>query len=241
MGATPEHQPAATRPLYAIGIVASPVRMGRARSLAMNTEADIIVCDDRKRGERWCHTEALRQLATLDADWCVLLEDDALPIDDFRPSLSRALADTQPAIISLYLGQGRWAGSITLDPGPVQAIVNHAEATNARWIDSHPLWHAVALAVPTMWAQSLTTWLDTHPTAHTEQATNGWTKAHGRSTRYTWPSLVDHGTGPSVLPHPYAEETPRVAWRTGPWPDADAQPQGAQSSSPKASEPAPRT
>ena len=146
--------------LYSLGIVAHPSRRDMAETLAAQVAADLTVYDNNHQGERWCHTETLRQLATLDSDWCVWLEDDAQPIEDFRASLHRALTSTRPAIVSLYLGTGNWAGVPRSQAATITELIETADRTDAHWITTNALYHAVGICVPTAWAPSLITHLE---------------------------------------------------------------------------------
>jgi hypothetical protein len=47
-----------------------------------------------------------------------------------------------------------------------------------------------------------------------DQRIGVWYRNQMRPVRYTWPSLVDHADGPSLLAD-RARTVPRVAWRVG--------------------------
>lgn len=208
-------RPIAT-PTIAVGIVAHPLRRDMAEGLAAQIEADVVVYDIDGRGERWCHTHTLRRLAATGADWLVLSEDDALPIDDFRPSLARALSDTHPAIVSLYIGQGNWVGLIPRKGSIVERLVAQARRTRASWIDHPRLFHGVAIAIPNAWAAAIIDALE-DSVRSSDRTIGEWAIANGRPVRYTWPSLVDHRNGPTLIEGAGERKPNRVAWQVGAW------------------------
>jgi len=148
------------------------------------------------------------------SDFCLVLEDDAVPVEDFRHQLAAALAVAPTPIVSLYLGRG-YIGDTQLS-----ASVRRAEATGSHWLlADHRLLHAVGLAVRRELLPSMITELSRR--THLPRARSGpidhmlgqWARRNHHEVAYTVPSLVDHADGPSlVMRH---RRAPRTAWRTG--------------------------
>jgi len=176
----------------AIGIVAQPARRDMAEELAKQVDADLIVVDEDGQGERWCHQEALRRLIKTGADWLVMLEDDALPVDDFLPKLATALEMEPPGIVSAYLGTGRWSGEhMEVHEPRLRAMIDHADMTGAKWITADRLWHAVAVAIPLTLAPAVLAYIE-NDGAHTDKAIGYWCIETRTPVHYCHPSLVDH-------------------------------------------------
>lgn len=201
---------------YAIGIVAHPKRQTQAEQLAHQVGAQVLVFDTETRGEQWCHQQTLRQLIeTTDADWLILIEDDAIPCADFRNVLETYLSDAPHGILSLYLGTSAWAGeSRTLNAPKVAGLVETANNANQRWITTTNLWHAVAIAIPAELAPQILHHLSQSPD-HTDRAIGKWCQNNTTPVHYTWPSLVDHQEIQSIN-SPARDIGPRQAWKVHP-------------------------
>lgn len=161
-------------------------------------------CDDN-------HDLVQHHLAALPATWAVVLEDDAVPIPDFRRQLTQALPMAPSPIVSLYLGQSRppWAQQ------GVQAAIDQAEAEHADWIVGTQLLHAVGYAIKTELLPALSNFLSPWPI---DQHVTCFAQAHGHLVSYAFPSLVDHADGQTLFTHPDGQPRPpgRVAWKTSP-------------------------
>lgn len=160
--------------------------------LATEVDAEVVQIDDGGYGERVNHQETLRRLAETGADWLVMLEDDAIPCQGFHAVLDGCLDDSPGDIVSLYLGTGRWAGTVpSIHEPKVIAAVDQADANDSRWILADACWHAVGLAARECIAGQLLEHL-TGDRSPTDEAITHWLQATGRQIAYTHPSLVDH-------------------------------------------------
>lgn len=199
----------------AVGIVAHPSRRDMALALAERTVAEEVWFDEDSDGEQATHQATLELVLAYDADWAVLLEDDAVPVPNFRDCLIEALATAPLGIVSLYLGTGRWAGtSPRHHEQVVRGLIEDADQEGARWITTGALWHAVGVAIPRTHAATLLAYLrDT--VLPTDEAITAWCRATRTPVHYTWPSLVDHHDGPTVTLHPDGQQRTqeRRAWR----------------------------
>ncbi|WP_301119799.1 hypothetical protein [Mycolicibacterium fortuitum] len=140
--------------------------------------------------------------------WCVVLEDDAVPVPGFNGHLTAALAHAPSPIVSLYLGKGR--------PGHAQRpIRNLVDAgTDTPWITAPTLLHAVGVAIRTEHVPAMLDHIAQPPAVFEpiDQAIGHWAR-HGvrQPVAYTWPSLVNHADGPTVIDtHP--DGKPRDTW-----------------------------
>jgi hypothetical protein len=175
------------------GIVATPERFPLAADLASQLDADVISVDDDHMGERANHQNCLEQLMDVEADWLVMIEDDAILCQGFVSREFQAVREIgRDHVGSWYLGTGRWAGKSWSVHGPrVDQMVANAERTGADLIWADGLWHAVAVAIPSTIAPELLHHMK-HSEEHTDWAISDWCKATGTKVAYTIPSLVDH-------------------------------------------------
>jgi hypothetical protein len=197
-----------------VAVVAHPERLTSALLLRDQVQADHVSVDHFGRGEQWNHQEALEALARQpdQADWLVLLEDDAIPCSGFRAQLDRALEHAPAGIVSLYLGTGRWAGTAPSQHEPVvRGLVEDADRDGAQWITTGALWHAVGVAIPREHAVSLLQHLrgSTRPT---DEAITDWCRQRRVAVHYTHPSLVDPRDERRLV-HAREQHVPRRAWR----------------------------
>lgn len=147
-----------------------------------------------------------------DAEWHVVMQDDAVPVPQITDRVRAALTYAPRGLVSLYTGTGR--------PKSVQAAVGRAIAradeNGTAWL-AHPklLW-GVAVAMPTALIPGFLAWGErVHAPYDQRLSMFGYTHLP-TFAMYTWPSLVDHADGPTLLDHPWGRpDGPRRAWRTG--------------------------
>lgn len=175
-------------------------------------------CDDN-------HIRAWEWLARQDSPWLMVLEDDALPIDEFNDQLAKALINAPTSVVSLYLGRTR--------PGFYQQQIAHALTgcshpgegdridDSIPWVVSTRLLHCVGVVmrrevVQLMVADGL---LAAHVDAvHAiDQGITEFCRSYNLPIGYTVPSLVDHADCRSLARHSDDNPVggPRVAWATG--------------------------
>lgn len=148
-------------------------------------------------------------VADPDADWHVLIQDDALPCPDFLAGLERALAFVpQDAVVSPYLGTGRNV------PIRWEAMANAAERAGAPWVRSTKLMWGVAIVLPVARIGEMIDYADRRAGVPDDMRVAGWAEKTKREVWYTWPSLVDHATVPSLTKHKARERVAR-RWHSG--------------------------
>lgn len=190
-----------------IGVVADSRRGDMGARLADRVAADYLSVDNATLGCTQNHAAVWRWHGEHPADWSVVLEDDALPVDDFRGQLAAALAVSPAPIVSLYLGRGY------IDDRRTGSIVTRADLLDANWIVTPGrILHAVGLAVR---ADLLPSLIENLPPRDQpiDRHLSLWARRQGHDVAYTNPSLVDHWDGASLVTRYRRSE--RRAWRTG--------------------------
>lgn len=148
----------------------------------------------------WRTARAAWQMADQDADWHVLIQDDALPCPDFLAGLERALEHVPPdATVSPYLGQGGAA------PLKWNRMGIEAERRGASFVVSTSLMWGVAICLPVPLIPDMIARADTMHRVPDDMRVAGWTKRRHGEVWYTWPSLIDHRPVPSITKHRAAD------------------------------------
>lgn len=203
-----------------VAIVAHPLRERHAERLADRVRAEAIVMDNRSHGCEKNHTAAWTWLAGSNCDWGVVLEDDAIPVDDFRKQLYSVLEASPTPIVSLYLGQCRpphWQPSIA-------QVIN----TDTSFIVSDTLLSCVGLCIRKDLIDDAISYLlhgiEARPELPVDELLTEWVKSIHENVSYAVPSIIDHLDTKTVMAYhksQYFEEDMtsrterRVAWRFG--------------------------
>lgn len=148
-------------------------------------------------GDRtWKVAREAWKLHDLAADYHVLIQDDAIVCPDLLSGIERAL-DHIPAgsILSPYLGTGRMA------PARWDTLQHMAESAGASFVRADRVMWGVCLVVPTVDIPAMIDWADQRGGVPDDMRVSGWAKRNNREVWYTWPSLVDHRTVPSLTKH----------------------------------------
>lgn len=195
----------------AVGIVAHLSRSSEAKALCQSVRADFISIDNSVMGCDMNHDAVQRHLSALRAEWSVVLEDDAVPVDDFRDELGLALRYSPAPVVGLYLGRKR-------PPQYQSAIgsaVKRADAESVDWIVARRMFHGVGYAIR---ADVLPSLLEHPLDLPADERISDWVLGNGHLVAYCWPSLVDHADLPTVISR-HRDGAPRnpgrVAWRAG--------------------------
>lgn len=148
------------------------------------------------------------------ADWCVVLEDDAVPIArPWHDQLEDVLRNAPTPLVSLYLGQQR--------PPQYQHKVKYAvalaDAEQAHYIVADVLLHAVAVAVRADHLNDMLETVAAHHDMPIDEAISRWAILCDMGVTYCWPSIVEHADLEPVATHQDNEPRPpgRVAYRLG--------------------------
>jgi GR25 family glycosyltransferase involved in LPS biosynthesis len=196
--------------LASVGIVAHTSRTAQAKQLGRTVRSDFISIDNGLMGCDENHYTVQKHLSALPATWSIVLEDDAIPVDDFRHQAEQALVMAPTPIVSFYLGKRRpphWQNRVC-------NAVAQAANDDASWIISTHLLHAVGYAIKTELLPSL---LDHTSDRPSDEHITSWARRFGYLTSYTFGSLVDHADLPTIVDHPDGQPRGpgRKAWYAG--------------------------
>lgn len=154
------------------------------------------IIDNGNQGALQGHIKAL-EVAREVGERCVIIEDDAIPVEGFALLAARWCSRFPEALISFYLGTGR--------PASWQARVDDAlERTGGDHIVLPRLIHGVCYSLP---ANHIGRTLDriTAMGDTSEPADYVVGRGFGREVIYPVESLVEHRDGQSVERHPDGE------------------------------------
>lgn len=124
--------------------------------------------------------------------WCVVLQDDALPVPHFRMHAEDALGHAMRTAVSFYVGTGQPRALY------VSRAVELADEAGASWLQSDEMLWGVGIAMPTIDIPPYLEWSRRMSDPY-DRTIGQWFRRQGRPVQYTWPSLVDHADGPSIL------------------------------------------
>lgn len=174
--------------------------------LAELVNADFVSVDDGSLGCTRNHARVWHAL-DLSQPWAVVLEDDAVPVEDFRDQLCRALEVVPAPVASLYLGSGYIGDKLT------EALLHRADITDSHWIVAHgQVHHAVALAVRSDIVPSMVEFFGAR-TQPVDRLLSTWARVNAHRVAYSVPSLVDHADVSSLVTK--YRRKPRKALRVG--------------------------
>lgn len=204
-----------------IGIVAHHTRADMAHDLVTRLEAEVCLVDQYgpgslQDGVRRCsfnHLKVLSELQALAAndEWCVVLEDDSIPVPGFRTHAARALECAPSPLVGFYLGQG-------IPSGIVQRNIRQALDDAQAWIVADCFLTSVGYAIKASLVGDLISDAERRNSEIPMRITR-WSHERDILISYTNPSLVDHSDTDSVICAgvPLADRgtLPRVAWSHG--------------------------
>ena len=190
-----------------IGVISDTRRKDMGTRLADLVDADFLSVDDGSLGCTQNHARAWRRHAENPADWNLNLEDDAVPVENFREQLDKALKVAPTPIVSFYLGGGYIGDYLT------KALLDDAVAFGAHWAVTHgAILHAVALAVRQEMLAPMIEHLGTD-NQPVDSMLSSWALTNSYEIGYSIPSLVDHADEKSLVTK--YRRTPRKAILVG--------------------------
>jgi len=150
--------------------------------------------------QRWANATRCWEAADPDADWHLVIQDDAIAAPDLLAGLEKALdvLGTE-GLMSAYTGTGK------PHQGHVRTALHNAHNKGHAWMSTRSLCWGVAIIAPVHTIPGMLRWCG-RPARSTRvnydmslgqyyRDTLGW------RTWYTVPSLVDHRDGPSLVGH----------------------------------------
>lgn len=194
-------------------VVAHPSRSANIDALAEVLPGNTIICEDQYGiGADANHLRAWTEASYSESTWSVVIEDDAVPVDDITTQAQKALAAAPEPVVSMYLGTGR---PIRFQERITRAM-HRIEDRDPHWLTATHMLHAVAVA---MHADLIEDWMDwaNESTLPIDERITAWCLGRGHRVAYTYPSLFDHEDGPTLITHRDGRprDKPRRAWRTG--------------------------
>ena len=196
-------------------IMAHPDRVHEVEKLVDRLDRPVPVAWDDEgppsgNGDRvWRTARRGWNLADPEADWHVLIQDDAVPCADLLAGLERALAFVpQDVVVSPYLGTGRNV------PIRWEAMANAADRAGAQWVRSLKLMWGVCIVLPVPLIADMIEFADRRAGVADDMRVAGWAEKREREVWYPWPSLIDHLPIPSLTKHRAKERVAR-RWHEG--------------------------
>lgn len=179
-----------------IAIVAHPARRQMVRELARHVQPGIIAWDNARMGAARNHLQAWGYLKDGPQQWAVILEDDCIPVADFRTQLTAMLAKAPGNIVSLYLGRGR--------PDQWQLPISAVIAQEACFLRADELLHGVGYALRTPTLRALypsvrAALAHLHRPKELVALVSIWARKNEELIYYTRPSLVNHRDDPPLI------------------------------------------
>jgi len=200
-----------------IGVVSHISRQGMGDSLVDRVCADLIyrdqTCPPSIAGCAGNHARVLKDLHRMatPGEWSVVLEDDAIPVENFRNELKRALLKCDGELVGLYLGTGNPSGATqqSICPAVIECLGRDASWIVAKWFIS-----TVGYAVHSSRLASLVAALP-DMSGPVDNRINEWSQTEGVETWYCQPSLVDHHDESSTITSfmPYRRQAHRFGAR----------------------------
>jgi hypothetical protein len=131
-----------------------------------------------------------------DADFHLLLQDDALISADLLAGLEQALEHVPAdAVVSPYLGRGG------ATPHRWRRMAADADRLGASWVVSAKLMWGVGIILPVSRIGEMIDRADRLAGITDDMRVAGWAEKSRTEVWYTWPSLVDHRPVPSLTKH----------------------------------------
>ncbi|WP_029925472.1 hypothetical protein [Nocardia otitidiscaviarum] len=197
--------------MISFAVVGHEARIVEAADLA-RTIGGLVSLDDGTLGAGANHVRAWELTTARPSEWCAVLEDDAQPVQGFTTQAEAALSVAPEPVVSFYLGRTRpvrWQDRISR--GCVLA-----DRQETHWLTTTHVLHAVAVAIHTDLRDDWLDWAH-HSDLPPDERMSAWCLVNSHRVAYTWPSLVDHADGPTLVRHKSTGGTtaPRRAWRTG--------------------------
>jgi hypothetical protein len=185
----------------AAGVVAHKTREQQANLLAEEVGAVVCNVDDGRLGCADNHLQVLGLLSLLDADWCVVLEDDAIPVPNLLFHVKHALAHAPAPVVGLYLGSGNPSGQPQrrIRQAVVAAQVGSEPSGRTdnegwAWITADCLIGSVGYAIRASLVDGMVGDL-AYRAGEFPLRLSRWAQEWDIGVCYTVPSLVDHDDG----------------------------------------------
>ena len=201
--------------LISVGVVAHSQRYQAADKLSRFTGAEVVMVDEggslgcnanHLRTMEWLHNYPAPGVVVNENSWVVVLEDDAIPCNNFRNELCMALNVAPSPVVSLYLGRAK--------PEHWQEPIARVAAAECSWLMATDMLHAVGYAIKRSLAQEFMEEVPglTHNGRELpiDEAISKWCRTAGYKVAYSHPSLVNHNDGVPIITD--AERSTKVTY-----------------------------
>lgn len=147
---------------------------------------------------RWATGKHAWQLGLeADADWHLVLQDDALVVPDLLAGLEKGLEHvTQYAVVQPHIGAKKPY------PGRVSRLISKGDRQQASWLVSDFMMWGIGICLPTHSIEAMLEGCDKQRgRAYDRRIGNYYRDEAKWPVWYTWPSLVEHRTCDSLCGH----------------------------------------
>jgi hypothetical protein len=146
----------------------------------------------------WRNSRRTWSMADPGSDWHLLLQDDVVVAKDLLAGIELALewVPDRIGIVQFFIGKYRPLGPVFVNLG------TEADRIGATWIEHRSMCWGVAQAVRTPTIPAMLKWCDgRRGMADDSRVGRYYRDVLHQRTWYTWPSLVNHRDGPSLVHH----------------------------------------
>ena len=193
------------RAKLSVTIMAHPVRKESAEELQAALGGDVTIVYDanpvpsKDPKQRWATGKAAWEAHDPDADWHMVIQDDAIPSKDMIAGLEYALGQFDgEGLVSAYTGTGR------PDQKNVKMAIETAEKHKYSWISTWSLNWGVAIIAPTSTIPAMLKWCSRPARSERNydmRIGQYYRDILGWRTWHTFPSLADHRDEASLVGH----------------------------------------
>ena len=166
-----------------IVVMAHTSRIGYLYSIYEQIDGEPkIVIDDGTFGV-WGNAKRAWGMIDPKSQYGVVIQDDAILCDDFKHRCEKFLSEHNGHMVSFYFGESK----------------KTFKYLRPKYFDA-PLYHAVALAIPTHQIPDMIKYCDTRTEVDgDDMKIKRWLISQNRTCRYSNPSLVQHRDIPSIV------------------------------------------
>lgn len=189
----------------AVAIAAHPARLPWAQKLSeylFPWVDGLAVSLENGNGEWDTHSRAwMACLERTGTTHGLVLEDDAIPCWEFMGGPRRAIERFPDSAISLYFGDHENKYNRASRVRRARDAARLAGSfDDVSWISTPGLWWGVAVILPVAWIEPMLAYWSKRKTGLYDERISKWITMHEKGpVLNTWPSLVDHADGPSLL------------------------------------------
>lgn len=186
-------------------IMAHPVRENFVDELVASLDRPVPVHWDlagpptSQGDQRWRNGDGAWRMYDPDADWHVVIQDDAIVCEDFLAGFEKALAhvpDSNAQVVSAYVGSKRPSQIVFTN------MAREARFKDASWAKALQLSWGVAIALRTDTIEPMLEWCGRlQGVPYDRRISRFYYYEAEVACWFTWPCLADHRSSPSLVAH----------------------------------------